>query len=113
MEDYVMWLKSLFCVAFALLVTANLAVAQFPGQGPKTPPTFPQHKSSDRADLIDLNSASKEQLATLPGVDETLAGKIIESRPYKKKDELKKKRIVSEKVYRQISDKITATSPKK
>jgi len=107
-----MWLKSLAWVALAVLVTVNLAAAQFPGQGPTTPPTFPQQKS-DRTDLIDINSASKEQLATLPGVDETLAGEIIESRPYKKKDELKKKRIVSEKVYKQISDKITAIAPKK
>lgn len=108
-----MWLKLLFSLVFVLLVTANPAQAQFGRQGPTTPPTFPQQKSSDRADLIDINSASKEQLVTLPGVDETLAGKIIESRPYRKKDELKKKKILPEKVYKQISDKITVTSPKK
>jgi DNA uptake protein ComE-like DNA-binding protein len=109
-----MWLKSLFLLALVLLVTANPVPAQFGGrQGPTTPPTFPQQKPSDRLDLVDINSASKEQLLELPGVDETLAGKIIESRPYRKKDELKKKKIVSEKVYKQISDKVTANLPKK
>lgn len=104
-------LKSLCPLSFALLLTANLVFAQFGGQRlPTTPPTFPQHKSSE---LIDINSASKEQLLTLPGIDESRAEKIIETRPYKNKKELKKKKIVSEEVYKQISDKITATPPNK
>jgi DNA uptake protein ComE-like DNA-binding protein len=107
-----MWLKLLFFLAFVLLVAANPPRAQFGRQGPTTPPTFPQQKSSDRADLIDINAASKEQLVTLPGVDENLAEKIIESRPFRKKDELKKKKIVPEKVYKQISDKITISAKK-
>jgi hypothetical protein len=74
---------------------------------PTTPPTFLQQKSSDRPELIDINSASKEQLLTLPGIDESRAEKIIETRPYKNKKELKKKKIVPEEVYKQISDKIT------
>jgi competence protein ComEA len=107
-------LKSLFPPSFALLLTANLVFAQFGDQRlPTTPPTFPQQKSSDRPDLIDINSASKEQLLTLPGIDESRAEKIIETRPYKNKKELKKKKIVPEEVYKQISDKITATPPKK
>ena len=74
---------------------------------------LPTTKSSDRSELIDINSASKEQLLTLPGIDESRAEKIIETRPYKNKKELKKKKIVSEEVYKQISDKITATPPNK
>ena len=70
-------------------------------------------RSSDRPELIDINSASREQLLTLPGIDESRAEKIIETRPYKNKKELKKKKIVPEEVYKQISDKITATSPNK
>jgi DNA uptake protein ComE-like DNA-binding protein len=107
-------LKSLCPLSFALLLTANLVFAQFGGQRlPTTPPTFPQQKSSDRPELIDINSASKEQLLTLPGIDESRAEKIIETRPYKNKKELKKKKIVPEEVYKQISDKITATPPDK
>jgi competence protein ComEA len=107
-------MKKLFSLVFALLLTSNLVLAQFGGQRkPTTPPTFPQQKSSDKADLIDINSASKERLLTLPGIDESRAQEIIDKRPYKKKDELKKKKIVPEEVYKQIADKITATSPKK
>ena len=62
-------LKSLCPLSFALLLTANLVFAQFGGQRlPTTPPTFPQQKSSDRLELIDINSASKEQLLTLPAL---------------------------------------------
>ena len=46
-------------------------------------------------------------------LDESRAEKIIETRPYKNKKELKKKKIVSEEAYKQISDKITATPPNK
>jgi DNA uptake protein ComE-like DNA-binding protein len=66
-----------------------------------------------KPDLIDINSASKEQLLTLPGIDESRAQKIIETRPFKKKNELKKKKIVPEEVYKQISDRITTIPPKK
>ena len=97
-------LKSLCPLSFALLLTANLVFAQFGGQRlPTTPPTFPQQKSSDRPELIDINSASKEQLLTLPGIDESRAERIIETRPYKNKKELKKKKIVPEEVYKRTS----------
>ena len=70
-------LKSLCPLSFALLLTANLVFAQFEGQRlPTTPPTFPQQKSFDRPELIDINSASQEQLLTLPGIDESRAEKI-------------------------------------
>ena len=104
-------LKKLFALVFALLFIGNLALAQFGGQRlPTTPPTFPQRQPSEKADLIDVNTAGKDQLVTLPGVDDSLAQKIIDNRPYKKKSELKKKKIVPDKVYKQIADRITATS---
>lgn len=107
-------LKKLFALVFALLFIGNLALAQFGGQRlPTTPPTFPQKQTSEKADLIDINTADKDQLMTLPGIDESLAQKIIDNRPYKKKTELKKKKIIPEKVYKQIADKITATSSNK
>jgi DNA uptake protein ComE-like DNA-binding protein len=110
MEDPLKLLKSMIDLALALLLTANLAFAQFGGQRlPTTPPTFPQTQPSEKADLIDINTASQEQLVALPGIDESLAQKIIDNRPYKKKAELKKKKIVPEKVYKQIADKITAS----
>ena len=59
-------------------------------------------------DLLDINSASKEQLQALNGVGPARADAIIKGRPYKGKDELMQKKIVPDNVYHGIKDKIIA-----
>lgn len=59
------------------------AWASAPAQGQTKAATKPA------ADLIDLNSATAEQLETLPGVGPATSKKIIENRPYKSIDDLK------------------------
>ena len=103
-----MYRNVLFPIALALLVMSGMAFAQ---RFPTTPPTFPQQKPEK--DLVDINAATKEQLVALPGVDDSTAEKIIEHRPYKKKNELKKRKIVSEETYKQINDRVTVLAPKK
>lgn len=58
--------------------------------------------------LIDINSASAEELQSLKGIGPAISAKIISGRPYKGKDELVKKKIVSASVYAQIKAKIIA-----
>lgn len=67
--------------------------------------------SSDKAksgDLIDLNSASEKELATLPKIGEARAKAIIKGRPYHGKDELVEKKIISQDVYDGIKDRVIA-----
>lgn len=57
---------------------------------------------------IDINSASQQELDSLPGVGAVTSQKIINGRPYEVIDDLLNKKIVGSKVFEQIKDKIAA-----
>lgn len=61
-----------------------------------------------QANLIDINSASKDQLDALPGIGAARAEAIIKGRPYKGKDDLVHKKVIPKNVYDGIKDKIIA-----
>jgi competence protein ComEA len=61
-----------------------------------------------KAELMDINSASEKELATLPGIGEARAKAIVKGRPYKGKDELVQKKIIPQKVYDENKDRIIA-----
>jgi competence protein ComEA len=75
---------------------------------PKAPATESKMAPAPKADLLDINSATAEQLDALPGVGKAYSAKIIAGRPYKGKDELVQKKILPEKTYDGIKDKIIA-----
>ena len=101
-----MIVKQVLGVTFlALIVVVTLSFGQI---GPMTPPTFPSTSNDRKADLVDINSASRAQLAESSGIGETYAGKVIEGRPYKNKKELKTRKILTAANYKQVADKITA-----
>ncbi|WP_161913693.1 helix-hairpin-helix domain-containing protein [Methylosinus sp. C49] len=75
-------------------------------QPSKEPPA--KEAAPKPAELLDINSASKEDLDALPGIGEARSVAIIKGRPYKGKDELYQKNILPKGVYEKIKDKIIA-----
>lgn len=64
--------------------------------------------ASKMADLVDINTASKADLAKLPAIGDAIAAKIVAGRPFKRKDELVSKNIMTEKAYAKVKDLIVA-----
>jgi competence protein ComEA len=92
-----------FLVAVFLLLVFPLSPIVMAGSpsGPPRPPT-------DVPDLLDINTATAEQLKTLPGIGEAYSEKIIKGRPYARKDELVQKQILPRATYENIKYKIVA-----
>ncbi len=107
-------LKTLLAAA-AIGLAASAALAQ-PTPAPSTPaarpaptmPTTPVNPTAPTATLIDVNSASRAELMTLPGIGEARADAIIRGRPYRGKDELPRKNIIPQGVYDNIQARIVA-----
>jgi competence protein ComEA len=111
-------------IGLALLVSAPLVYAQQgstaassekqPAQTqPATAPSTAKAKvaSTNHAmPKVDLNNATREELAKLPGINEATAEKIVAARPFKSKSELKSKGLVTKAEYGKIASRLIVKS---
>ena len=95
-----------------LALTLNSATAIAQGKGKATPKTTATKSAPAKGALLDLNSASKQELMTLPGIGDALSQKIIDGRPYARKDQLVSKNIIPQATYDKIKDQVIAKQKK-
>ncbi len=92
-----------FCVA-SLVAAAPITVTT----PPPAPAATPATPAVPAGPVLDINSASADQLATLPGIGPARSAAIVSGRPYARKDELVKRKIIPASVYTKIKTQIIA-----
>ena len=96
-----------------LTVIAALSLAAQGGAGAKKAPAAEKKAAAastaeKKGGLIDINTATADELRVIPGIGEAYSAKIIAGRPYKAKNELVDKGILPAGVYAKVKDQMIA-----
>jgi competence protein ComEA len=95
----------LIALLLSVVGVSSVVVSHAAGQ---TPAAGTAMKAQTKTDLLDINSATKDQLNALPGIGDKYAQKIVDGRPYAKKTDLVRKKVIPQATYNKIASMIIA-----
>jgi competence protein ComEA len=92
-----------------LFLLTALALVAAPYQAPKASKS---PRSSTSSKLIDINSASQDDLKSVPGIGDAYSAAIVKNRPYANKSQLVSRKVIPQATYDKISSRIVAKQSK-
>ena len=100
----------LFTFALAFLLSMPVMATAAPIASSAQTPAAAKGATASK---LDINTATPDQLKTLPGIGDAYAKRIIDGRPYTAKNQLTSRGILPAATYNKIKDQIIASRPKK
>jgi competence protein ComEA len=105
--------RKLVSVLLVAICAIMLVSAQSTAFQKKAKATAAPKAAAAKTVLVDLNSASRAELVAIPGIGEVYAQKIIDGRPYARKDQLLSKNVIPAATYDKIKDQVIAKQVRK